>query len=215
MKKKLIVLGIALVIIIIGIVMAFSLKFNLGFEYAGYRRIIIYMIDKYNLDDIEQIVKECFDGKYEIGYIDEFEDTISIKAQGISDESLEQIEEKIKEKYEIKEDIDNVITVETPRYKVYDLFKVYILPIIISFVIVLIYYVIAFRKLGIVKALVEPALTIGIIGSLYVSIIAICRIPINEFIIPLGIFIYFLSILGETIYLNGERSKVTVSKKKK
>ncbi len=39
MKKKLIVLGISLVIILVGIIMAFTLKFNLGFEYSGYRRI--------------------------------------------------------------------------------------------------------------------------------------------------------------------------------
>ena len=214
MKKKLIVLGISLVIILVGIIMAFTLKFNLGFEYSGYRRIIIYMIDKYDLNDIEQIVKDNFDGKYEMSYIDEFEDTISIKAKGISDENLENMEKQLKEKYEIAEDIDNMVVVETPASSVYDLVKVYILPVIVTFAIALIYYVVAFRKLGVVKSLVEPAVTIIVIGTLYVSIIAICRIPVNEFTIPLGLLIYLLSLLGETIYLNEERNKL-VSKKKK
>ena len=214
MKKKLIVLGISLVIILVGIIMAFTLKFNLGFEYSGYRRIIIYMIDKYDLNDIEQIVKDNFDGKYEMSYIDEFEDTISIKAKGISDENLENMEKQLKEKYEIAEDIDNMVVVETPASSVYDLVKVYILPVIVTFAIALIYYVVAFRKLGVVKSLVEPAVTIIVIGALYVSIIAICRIPVNEFTIPLGLLIYLLSLLGETIYLNEERNKL-VSKKKK
>ncbi len=149
-----------------------------------------------------------------MSYIDEFEDTISIKAKGISDENLENMEKQLKEKYEIAEDIDNMVVVETPASSVYDLVKVYILPVIVTFAIALIYYVVAFRKLGIVKALVEPAVTIIVIGALYVSIIAICRIPVNEFTIPLGLLIYLLSLLGETIYLNEERNKL-VSKKKK
>lgn len=215
MKKKLIIFGIALVIIIVGIVMVCTLGFKLDFDYGGYTRINVYMNQESNLDDVKTIVSENFDGTYRLEYTDEFEDTISIKAQNISEEQITNIEDKIKEKYEFEEDEEYFSIINIPNVRVYDLVKDYILPVLLSFGIVLAYFAIAFRKLGIYKSLIEPALTVVLIGGVYVSVIAISRIPLNAYIIPLGIFIYIISLLGYSVCLNDRVKELVDTKKKK
>lgn len=208
MNKKLLICIIAIVIIAVGAVMANTIGFNKSLEYGEYTRILVYMNKESNLDDINSIVKEIFDGKYECSYTDEFKDTVSIKAQGISDEQIESLENKLKERYEFEDEAEFMVTLNTAEIGTYALVKDYIKPVAISFVIILVYFGIAFRKLGIIDGLVEPGLGLIILNCLYVSIIAICRIPLNEFIIPLGVFIYIMSILACTMYLNSRNKNI-------
>jgi len=63
MNKKLVIFGISLVIIIVGIIMACTLGFNLGKNYGSYTMLNIYMNKQSNLDDIKQIVSEVFKRK--------------------------------------------------------------------------------------------------------------------------------------------------------
>jgi len=201
MNKKLIILGISLVIIIAGIAMEYISGFNKELEYDNHARLNIYMNKASNLEDVKQIVSEVLNRDLEIEYTDEFRDTITIKTKEISEDELSNIKAKLKEKYEYEEDADYTMLINVPEMRIIDLVKVYIKPIVISLVITLIYLGIAFRKAGIYKSIIEPGLTVIIIGALYVSIIAICRIPINAYIIPLGILIYIVSLLGITLNL--------------
>ena len=97
--------------------------------------------------------------------------------------------------------------IEEPGVHVIDLIVDYIKPVIISFVACLVYLTITYRKLGILESLVEPAIKIVIIGALYVSILSICRIPLNEFVVPIGIIIYIMSLLGVTVCLNKKKGE--------
>lgn len=213
MNKKLLICIIAIVIIAVGAVMANAVGFNKGLEYGDYTRILVYMNKESNLEDVNGLVKEAFDGKYEIAYTDEFKDTVSIKAQGISDEQIESLKNKLKEKYEFEDDAEFLVTLNTAGVGTYDLIKDYIKPVTISFIIILAYFGITYRKLGIVEGLAEPALALIILNCLYVSAIAIFRILLNAYIIPLGVFIYIMSILGVTIYLNSKNRSLASEEK--
>lgn len=214
MKKKLIIFGIALVIIVVGIVMACTLKFNRSLEFGSYTNLNVYMKEQSNLDDVRQIVSEVFSGKYEVEYTDEFYDTVSIKLKDITDEQVQDIKDELVEKYGFGKVENYIIEIDVPAIRIFDLFKDYIAPITISFVIILIYYGIAFRKLGFYKSVIEPVITIVIIGALYVSILAICRIPISEYTIPVGVLIYIMSLLGITANLNNKSKNFATEKKK-
>ena len=213
MKKKQMIFGIAVIVIIIGIVMKCMLGFNVGFVYGDYTRIDVYMSKAVELDEVKGIIEEIFKGNYKIEYTDEFSDTVSIKAKGITDEQVKEIENKLNEKYEFEEGANHIVITTIPTMRVYDLIRDYIMPMVLSFVIVIAYFAIAFRKLGIYKSIIEPAISIILIGGVYVSLLVICRIPINEYVIPLGIFIYIASLLGFTMCLN-EKSKNLVSNNK-
>lgn len=212
MKKKLIVFGIALIIIIVGLVMAFMLKFNRSLEFGGYTTLNVYMKEASNFDDVKQIVEEAFNGEYEVEYTDEFKDTVTIKLKEASEEQIKQIKDKLVEKYGFEEVENYILEYYVPAIKMFDLIKEYIAPVIISLVIIIVYYGVAFRKLGIVKSVIEPIIIVAIISALYVSAFAICRIPINEYTVPTAILVYILSLLGITAYLNNENQNLIAKK---
>ena len=205
MKKRLIVLVIALVIIIAGLVMIFTQGFNLGDEYGQYTMINIYMTDPSNIEDVRQIAEEVIEGDFTVSYTDEFNDTASIKVKSITEEQVSSLKEKLKAKYSFEDVENNVIAINVPSANLFDLVKVYIAPIIIALALSLIYFVIAFRKLGIVKALFTPLITVVGIVALYISIIAIFRIAITEYLIPIGILLFILALLGNAIYLKSQK----------
>ena len=213
MNKKQIIFGIALVIIVIGIVMQYMLGFNISFNNGTYTSINVYMTKQVGLDEVKALVGETFNGKYKVEYTDEFSDTVSIKVTEMSDEQIQELQNKLKEKYEFEEGANHIVITTIPTMRVFDLIRDYIMPISLTFVIVLVYFAIAFRKLGIYKSLIEPAISVILIGGVYVSILAICRIPINEYVIPLGIFIYIASLLDFTMYLSGKSRELVVKKK--
>ena len=198
MKKRLIVLVIALVIIIAGLVMIFTKGLNLGDEYGKYTMINIYMTDPSNIEDVRH-------GDFTVSYTDEFNDTASIKVKSITDEQVSSLKEKLKAKYSFEDVDNNVIAINVPGANLYDLVKVYIAPIVVALALSLIYFVIAFRKLGIVKALFTPLITVVGIVALYISIIAIFRIAITEYLIPIGILLFILTLLGNAIYLRSQK----------
>ena len=54
---------------------------------------------------------------------------------------------------------------------------------------------IRFKKLGATKTLLTTIIVLMLIGLTYASLIAITRIPINKFIIPIGMAIYVITII--------------------
>ena len=170
--------------------------FNLGTNYGSSKIINIYMTEKYSMDDVKSIVNETLGEKYEIGYTDEFEDTISVKVKEASNEQISNLKTKIREKYNIEDDVESIMIINSSNIRILDIVKEYIKPILITFVLVIIYYAVAFRKLGIMKSFVSPILEVVGVGDVYVSILAIARVPINEIIIPVrNVYIYY-NIIG-------------------
>ena len=98
MKKKLIISIISVIIIIIGTVIGATVGFEEDLEYKEHTKMIVYMNKESNIDDIKQIVKDTFDGKFKVSYTDEFSDTISINAQGISEEQITRNKKQINRK---------------------------------------------------------------------------------------------------------------------
>jgi len=101
---------------------------------------------------------------------------------------------------EANEGIEIVDVIEMPDVHVNDLVKSYIKPLAITFVITLIALAIIFRKLGIVKSLVIPAIIIIGVNALYISVVSILRIPVNEYAISGFIFVYAMSLIGTALY---------------
>ena len=185
--------------------MIFTKGFNLGSEYNNYTMINIYMTETSNIEDIRNIADEAINSDFEVSYTDEFNDTASIKVNSITDEELTNLKNKLKEKYSFDDIENNVIAINMPSANIFDLVKPYIAPMSLALLLSLIYFVIAFRKTGIVEALFMPIITVIGIEALYISIIAIFRIPVTQYIIPIGILLFILTLLGDTVYLKSRK----------
>lgn len=180
----------------------------MGANYGSSKKLAIKFSESFDINDIEEIVKEAFKEEYKVEYIDEFKAGVIITVKTASDEQIEMIENKLKEKYnsftknneENKEDVKPIEVIDMPNVDVYDLVREYIKPILITFVVTIVIFAILFRKLGLIKSLLVPALIIIGINALYISVISILRIPVSEYIISVGLFVYATSLIGTAIY---------------
>ena len=211
MKNKIIIVLLALVILV-GAFIIYKNGFNLVFEYSGFNRMNIKFSEYFILDDVDKMAKEVLgDAEYRIDYIDEFEAGVVIKVKEISEEQVKTLESKLKEKYPSfvheEEDTTHVIIqeLETPAVNSYDLIREYIMAVVITAVIAIIFLAIMFYKLGLLKSFgISSMVVIGVL-ALYVSAIAILRIPLNRYVISAGLLVYSLSIMGVAVYLKTKK----------
>lgn len=220
MKKK-IFYAILICIIVAGAIIIGTMGLKADIVYSKNVRIDVYLGKEYNHKEIEQMAKDIFDTNRALVqqveyYGDMFTLTISQDVENI-DEKVDQFTTKINETYELEDETLDTQIVYQPKIKLLSILTPYFIPLVISMVIILIYAVIRFRKIGILKTLGLYILTVLASESVYLSILAICRIPINRLVIPIGLAIYVIVV---TIVTANREKKLTSyhkmeSKKKK
>ena len=216
MKK--IVYAVLAVIIIIGIIVIATVGFNVDVIYSNHREVKVYVGKDYDINEVNQIVNEVISNeKVVINSVEKFNDSFVIKAKGISDEQVENLKQKISEKYEISEENkDSMIKVsDVGSFRIRDLIKPYKLPVIIATVIILAYMAIRYKKLGIVKVILQEIVVLAIAGSLLLSIIAITRCPVNRLFIPAGLTVYILTIITTNLQFTKQLENIKNKEEKK
>ena len=79
------------------------------------------------------------------------------------------------------------MVINVPHTKLSDIIKPYIIPLVISSIIIVIYLIIRFRKQGILNVGLFSVLAITVLQVSYYSLTAICRIPVSKIIMPLSL----------------------------
>lgn len=194
-NKNKIKYGLALLIIIIGIIVVITKGFNVGLDYMPNQKIEIYIGKEFNLNDIKNITNEVF-GRQQVSLkkVELFEDMLSITSKEITEEQRNNFIQKLNEKYSLETEAENIDIVSVPNVKLTDIAKKYILPIAISLGIILVYMVIRFVKINSLNVVLKTIINVGIIELVFTSILAITRIPVGRFIVPIGLAIYVLTI---------------------
>lgn len=220
MKKKNLI-GILLgIIIIIGIILTATMGLNLDLMYSNHKSIDVNLQKQFENEDVYKIAKEVFENqKVKVQKVELYEDMVSIIVKDATDEQLENLNTKLNEKYELENKKDDMVITNVPSVEISDLVKPYILPVSISFVVIIVYLVIYMainnrvnRKLSILKEISKAILTIIGIELLYLSVFAITRLEINYTTLPIGVIIYaFTTIL---ILMNLEKQYKIEEKKK-
>lgn len=216
MKK--IVYAVLAVIIIIGIIVIATVGFNVDVIYSNHREVKVYVGKDYDINEVNQIVNEVIpDEKIIINNVEKFNDSFVIKAKKISDEQVENLKQKISEKYEISEENkNNMITVsDVGSLRIRDLIRPYVVPVIIATAIVLVYMAIRYKKLGIVKIVLQEVIFLAVAGVLLLSIIAITRCPVNRLFIPAGLTVYILTILATNLQFTNQLENIKDKEEKK
>lgn len=193
-----------------------NLKNKLNEKYNVVQKVYVPISNDYNVEDVQAAVKEAL-GKEDVKVEKEAdnENYASIELNLLTEKDLENVNNKINEKFNLQNDINsisstNVITfVKVPRVRLIDMAKQYILFTAIGTLAVLVYFVIRYRKLGI-KDVLQDAITVLVFSELlYMSIIAIVRFPINKLIV-MGAYAVYFAIL---VYLNSRYMIKSESKK--
>jgi preprotein translocase subunit SecF len=203
MNKK-IIYGILALIVLVGAVLVVTIGLRLDMKNDANTKIYVYIGKEFDNNDIEQIAKETFETDTAIVQKVEIYNEmalITIKEQNTENinEKIESLNSKINEKYGLENKKEDIVINNETKINMYSVIKPYILPMLISLIVILVYSSIIYRKLGILKNIIIYVLTV--IGSqlLYASILVITRLPFNMFIIPIGLIIYAITIVVVTI----------------
>ncbi len=214
-NKKLIYIVIAL-IIIIGIISIFVLRLNFTLMYSEHTRINVYLGKNYELQDIKQISQEVF-GDQEIIYqeIETFHDSLAITVKQATEEQITNLETKLKEKYEIDSEEEILQVNEVGHLRERDIVRPYIIPMIISTLVILAYVGIRYLNLGVFRTTFTLFLRLIISEALLLSVIAIGRIPIGIYTMPVAIILYLLVIIYSIIGFEKKLAKKNMEESKK
>ena len=212
LKKLLYVL--ITIIIIAGIAVGCTLKFNFSLAYDDSNRIEVYLGKDYSKSDIEAIAKEAFGtNNVLVQKIEFFNDSVAVTVREQNDEQLENFVNKLNEKYETELEKDDLTIVKIPHYRGRDIMDRYFVPILISAIIIVVYELIRYRKIGKIKVLARVLLWPLVIEAVYLSLIAITRLPISYYTLPLGIILAVITLTVVT-YKN-EKRLVEYNRKRK
>ena len=216
MKNKTIIRILFALIIIVGIVITCIKGLNVGLNYSNHKILDIYIGQEFENKDIYQIAKEVLGNKEVIVQkVELYEDMVSIRVQDITDEEISNLNTKINEKYSLENTVESIQVTDVANVRLRDLVKPYILPISISFVVIIIYIAIynavykrKGREVNNTKTLLETVVSIIGVQLLYLSLLAITRLPVNTLTIPVGIALYIITTIVILVKLEKKYSKV-------
>lgn len=218
MKNKKIIIFALVLLIIAGIIVVGLKGFNVDLMLKQHDSIEYTFSKDFEITDVEKIAKEVFgDKNFKIRVIEFFDDAVSINAETITTEEAKQLVKKLDEKYKKIEDTTSDTTVENsevegettvknedeenleiisnPKIKLSSLFKTYIIPSIISGVIIVIYAGFRYRKLNSVKTISKLVGWIAITTMAILSVLAIIRFPINIYVVPSIILVILVELI--------------------
>ncbi len=212
LTKKIKAIFIILAIVIIaGIAVVATKGFNIELSMQSNNRVELNIEKDFEIADIKNITNEVFqNNEVIIQKVEVFEDTVSITAKEISEEQKEQLVEKVNEKYSTELVSDNIEIKHTPNMKLTDLIKPYIFAFGLSSILIVLYMMIRYRKLGAIKVLVKTIIGIAISQITLFSIIAITRIPVGRITIPIIIMVYLGTLF---VFTNNCENRLTKLKK--
>lgn len=194
-NKKNIIYILSVVIIVAGVICTAIWGFNYGTSYSEAERITIYLGKEYKMEDIKQIINEVFEKENKMYQeIESFSDTVAVTIKDVTSGQLDLLNNKIKEKYELED--ETVLTSSViPHQRLRDIVKPYIMPLIITTIIVWLGMAVALKlsaNEGIIAKLIMAFVNLVLAEAVYVSAFAITRLPINEFFIMGILSVYII-----------------------
>lgn len=215
MKSKILYI-IMLVITIIGVIIIGTNGFKFDLSYRKTKMVEIYLGKEFELNDIRSIINEVIPEKeVKLNKIGEFENTVSITLDSITDEELDLLNKKINEKYELENKKEDILSVDLANIRLKDIVKPYIIPTLIFTIITLLYFMIIFKKVGFINIFVKFILNVVLPESAIIAILAILRIPVAGYLMALILTIYSVLLIAQSNNLKIKLDKIKLEENKK
>ena len=206
-KKNVIILAIAMIIVIAGVIVASTIGFNKQLRYQDSQKIDIYVASEVDVDKIKSIANEVLGKQNMVQTIEIYQDMVTIRAKSISDEQKDSIVNKIKENYEFEQTAEKTEIKDIPATRIRDMFKKYVLPFVLSFIIILVYMVVRYRQKGILNVFAQTMAIPVLCEILLISLIAITRIQVGVYTPTLVLVVYLASITYTVIRVEKQADK--------
>ena len=214
MKKKILYTAVVMVIII-GIIVGKMKGFNFESIYSNRQEMILTTKTELDMSKVKEIVQSVFgDKQIKVQEVERFGTSVQIIATEISDEEKQNIIDKINEEYNDDISSEDIKVMEVEHTKIKDIIKPYIIPGIITVIVILIYFLIMYNKLGIIKVGLKVILIPLITETTYYALIAITRIPLGRITNSIAVCLYVTSILILTLNFQKQKDAIKENKQK-
>ena len=193
-KNTIILTVLIAIILIVGAIVIATKGLAFELKYQDSQKVELNIGKEFKTEDVKQITNEVFDNQpVKIQAIEVYKDAISITTTEISEEQKTNLVNKINEKYETELKSEDITIESIPHTIGRDIIKPYITPFIIITIIILVYLMIRYYKLNSLKVLIESIGIIALSQMVLLGIMAITRMPIGEFTIPMVLLVYMIS----------------------
>lgn len=193
--KKLLLLGVIL-LIIAGIIVVALKGMNVSLQLQKHESIVVKVGKEIEINDIKEICNSVFENrKFIIRKVELFSDSVDIVVESITDEEKDELVNKINEKYETSLTVQDLTINSNSNVRIRDIVKPFIIPTVISVIIIGIIYIIIYRNKEVVLKYIKTLCITLITEALIASIIAITRIPLSQSIITIMLFVAIIEIM--------------------
>lgn len=209
MSKKNKILSIILVIIFISAIISTAIRgFKVDMNYAEGTTIVFDLKKQFNVEDVKNIAKEIWNNeRVLVQKVEVYDESVLIKVKNISDEQINNLAKKINEKYELELTNNDFTILYNSNEKLRNIVKPYIIPLIITTALIVVYYSIRFKG---VQEILEFLVSLIVVEGIIYSIYALFMIPVNYFTMP----IVMLAYSGVVIYIT-VKNEMNLKKDKK
>ena len=194
-KKSKIISIILIIIFIIAIVLTGIRGLNVDLNYSEGVSILFNLNRQFNAKDIESLAREIWpDGQIIVQKVEVYDETALIKVSSVNDENLQSLVDKVNEKYGLELQLSDISVQYNSNVQIRDIVRPYIVPMLITTALIVLYYSIRFRG---VKEILDLLIKIIFAEGILYSIYAITRLPIDVLTMPIGMLVF----AGVTIYV--------------
>lgn len=210
MKNKNIIIYVIICLIIIAGVAVWEAKgFRTEMQFTPRKEIELTNYTGIDVSDIEAIASETLGNtRFMVQRVETFGNAVVIVAKDITEEQRNNIVTKFNEKYGTELKSENIEIVSIPFTRIKDVIKRFIVPGIVSLVLVLTYFVIRYKNIGWKKVTLKTLITPVVAELLLFSIISIIRVPFSRLAVSLGVGTYISIIIVLTIMFENQRNKI-------
>ena len=196
-NKNKLICCVAIVLLVIAVIIVALKGFNVDLKYKAHEEIDIVIGKDFELSDVREITNNVFGNKkVYLRKIEVFEDAVAIDVENTTEDELNALKDKFNEFYGTE--LEKVTPKQIANERIFDLVKPFIVPVIISSIIVFVYVGIKYRKLDKKAIVVAPAnlcIALSAIEVILLSVVAIARIPFNKLVVPVMLvcgFVYMM-----------------------
>lgn len=205
MKSKKVIVVLSALIILAGVIMLVSTGFNKSIGYQNSKKIEVSIEKGYEKNDIIQIANEVFNEKdIQIQDLEKTNQAFFIRIKDYSEEELSNFKAKLAEKYEIEEENLIVLEAEIPETKITTIVTPYVFPVSLVTIISLVYIALRNIKKEAINKVISILLALIIVAGIYFSVIVLTQFPFNEYVMPIALALYIVTLLIVVMRLNKE-----------
>ena len=210
MKNRNLILYIIICLIIIAGVAVWEAKgFRTEMQFMPRKEIELTNYTGIEISDIESIASEVLgDTKFMVQRVETFGNAVVIVAKDITEEQRNNIVSKFNEKYGTELKAENIEIVSIPFTRIKDVIKKFIAPGIATLILILVYFIIRFKKIGWKQVALKTILAPIVAKLLLFSVISITRMPFSRLAVSLGVGLYISIIIALTVIFENKRNKI-------